>query len=295
MLRVTQLSGFGGRGTAAAANNALTAGAGSYSLTGTAATLTKSAASPASAFLARTTGLDGTHVTAYTNLINGLVTDGVWAKLDVLHVYATQDATTALLNLVSTSFTGTANGSPSFTADRGYTGVDNSNTVYIDTQFNPTTASSPKFTTNSAHLSAWSNTATRGATGGMIIGSRNASFQTDIIPEGTDGKTNFYCNSNGAPTGITSASAAGHYITNREVSTDYQGYKNGAQIFTRTTGSVAPASGTFHVLKTNNISGSDFGVPLQTCAASVGGGLTGTEAGNFYTRLRTYMTAVGVP
>jgi len=33
----------------------------------------------------------------------------------------------------------------------------------------------------------------------------------------------------------------------------------------------------------------------QIAAASIGSSLNSTEAGNFYTRLRTYMTAVGVP
>ena len=88
---------------------------------------------PAADFLARTTGLDATHTNAYTALINGLVTDGIWDKLDVFHIYATQDSTTAKLNLVSSSFTATANGSPTFTADRGFTGVNGSSTVYIDT------------------------------------------------------------------------------------------------------------------------------------------------------------------
>src|SRR5258706_10799563 len=108
----------------------------------------------ASAFLARTSGLDSTHITAYTNLLNGLDTDGLTSKLDMLHVYATQDSTTALLNLVSSSFTGTANGSPTFTADRGFTGTASSSTIYIDTGFNPSTAGG-QYAQDAAHLSAW--------------------------------------------------------------------------------------------------------------------------------------------
>src|SRR6266436_1867234 len=83
----------------------------------------------ASNFLARTSGLDATHITAYTDLLNGLDTDGLTSKLDVLHVYATQDSATALLNLVSTNFNGTAHGSPAFTADHGFRGTDASTTV----------------------------------------------------------------------------------------------------------------------------------------------------------------------
>ena len=40
--------------------------------------------SEASAFLARTSGLDTTHTNAFTTLINGLVSAGIWSKLDAL-------------------------------------------------------------------------------------------------------------------------------------------------------------------------------------------------------------------
>src|SRR3954470_17782283 len=76
----------------------------------------------AAAFLARTTGLDVTHVNAYTALLNGLEADSLCCKLDMLHVYAMQDSTTALLNLISPSYNGTLIGAPTFTADRGFTG-----------------------------------------------------------------------------------------------------------------------------------------------------------------------------
>src|SRR4029077_6569907 len=61
---------------------------------------------------------------------------------------------TALLNLISTSYPAIPNSSPTFTVDRGY----NSSTggaPYIDTGFNPATASSPKYVRDSAHISMW--------------------------------------------------------------------------------------------------------------------------------------------
>src|SRR5258706_16256620 len=76
----------------------------------------------AAAFLARTSGLDATHTNAYINLICGLVSDGIFSKLDALYIFATQDSTTAMLNLISTSFTAsTFSGTLTFTTDRGYT------------------------------------------------------------------------------------------------------------------------------------------------------------------------------
>lgn len=72
------------------------------------------------AFLARTSGLDATHIAAYKALINGLVADGVWPKLDALWVDATQDSATAVLNLKSASHTATLEGGISFAADVGF-------------------------------------------------------------------------------------------------------------------------------------------------------------------------------
>jgi hypothetical protein len=89
---------------------------------------TASGCSEATVFLARTSGLDATHTTAYTDLICGMVTDGIWAKADALYIEATQDSTTSRLNIKSTSFSplttsgGTLLGDPVYTGDNVGTG-----------------------------------------------------------------------------------------------------------------------------------------------------------------------------
>src|ERR1039457_3408340 len=94
----------------------LTTGAGGYAAIGS------GNAAQTTAFLARTSGLSGTETTAYTNLINGLVSDGTWSLLDALYIFATNSTTTANLNLISTSFGLTQHGTVTFSADHGYTG-----------------------------------------------------------------------------------------------------------------------------------------------------------------------------
>jgi hypothetical protein len=108
----------------------------------------------APAFLARAnaiTALDGTHTIAYTNLICGLVADGVWPKFDVLMVFATQSSGVSLLNLTNATYSATS--TATFTTDRGWfdSGVFRS----ILTNFNPIAAVGPQFTQNSAHISFW--------------------------------------------------------------------------------------------------------------------------------------------
>ena len=60
---------------------------------------------PSQAYLARTVGgNEGGNGANIATLIDGLVSDGVWAKLDALYVLAQQNQSDALLNLVGTSY-----------------------------------------------------------------------------------------------------------------------------------------------------------------------------------------------
>lgn len=255
---------------------------------------TPSPASPeALAFLARTTGLDSTHRNAYIALIDGLILDGVWPKLDWLHVYATQDSTTALLNLVSTSYNGVINGAPTFTVDRGF--VNGADANYISMGFNPTTAPSPKFVQNSAHLSAWS-TLEVGATGTGVIGYSVSGPEAAILPwYNATNQAYFRTNSSGVA-GQPVANSLGFYQGNRSSSTAVQGYKNGALFMDHPSGDNSVAvQNTNMVTLGININGIVQGTIHRVGSASCGSSMNATEAGNYYTRLRTYMTAVGLP
>ncbi len=249
-------------------------------------------------FFARAGTLDATHFTAYDNLICGLVSDGVWSKLDVLQIYATQNSTMALLSLVSSTYNGTIHGSPTFTADRGFTGVDASATDFIYSNFNPLTATSPLYVQNSAHISAWALTnVTSSSSGGSVIGANNLPpIQSNIFPKFSDGNVYFRINGSNIA-GIANANAIGHYIANRSGSNALQGYKNGSSILTDSTASVAPANAQFLVLAQADVAGAipDQGSGLQIAQMSIGSSLSATDATNFYNRLRTYLTAVGVP
>src|SRR4051812_42708310 len=75
------------------------------------------------AFLARATAVtNDTDKANYDTLICGLETDGVGCSttLDLLYVLAAPDSATYLLNLCSSSFSLTANGTGTFTAGQGY-------------------------------------------------------------------------------------------------------------------------------------------------------------------------------
>jgi hypothetical protein len=262
-----------------------------YSNTATAVT-GAAAGAEAAAFLARTSGLDATHTNAYIALINGLVADGVWSKFDILRIYATQNSTTALLNLVSSSYGGTTHGTaPTLTADRGFTG--DGSTSYIDTNFIPPSAPSPNFVLNSAHISTW--IVTDGTDAGQSVGDGGAPGGiAHIHPRYIDGNAYFRLNGSAGSGGVAVAAMTGHSIANRPSSSQVLGYRNGSLILTNSDTSTSVPSNQFVDLASNgNVVGNYFS--HQVAATSIGSSLSSTDVMNFYNRLRTYMTAVGVP
>jgi hypothetical protein len=245
----------------------------------------------ATAFLARTSGLDTTHRNAYIDFINGLDTDSLFAKFDWLQVYATQDSTTALLNLVSSSYNATLVTAPTFTADRGFTGVSGN---YIDSGFNPSTAGSPNYVQNSSHISLWS-VIDIGGVALSPMGIDSFLGETEIFPRYNDGNAYFRINGS-AISGVTNASPVGHFIANRSSSTAVQGYKNGSSVLTATDNSHAPLNHNFPVCAQYHYDSSTLVISThQIAMASMGSSLNSTDVTNLYNRLRTYMTAVGVP
>lgn len=247
-------------------------------------------------FIVRTSGLDSVHRDAYRDLICGLVTDGIWDKLDILRVYATQDSTTALLNLKSSSYTGTVHGSPTFTADLGFTGSDGSSTIYIDSGFNPSTAGG-NYTQNSAHISAWFiNTAAHDPPNGYSTGLGGGGLGTEayVWPRySVDGKS--YCRINATDAGNpgTPAGYDGMFGGDRDDLNNIY-YRNATNFFSGTPLSKPLLNLKFYELGYNN-NGTANGSGSQQAMFSVGAHLSSAEWTSFYGRVRTYMTAVGVP
>lgn len=245
------------------------------------------ACSEATMFLARTSGLDGTHTTAYTNLICGLVTDGIYTAFDGLYGLATQDSTTSLLNVAQNAFNLSVSGSPIFTPDSGYV----ASSGQLLTGFNPSTAVSPQYTQNSAHLSLWNLTNNTDVNAAMGNSAAGTSGESHVFVKFSD--NNFYARINSAGAGGTAISdPRGHLIGNRSSIIAIQVYQNGSSFGSVVDTSAAPSNQAFQIL---GVSGATPDNVHHIAAASFGRSLNSTEAGNYYARLRTYMTAVGVP
>jgi len=246
-------------------------------------------------FFGRTSALNVAHQAAFQKLICNLVTEGVWAKLDVMYVFATNSSGNALLNLVSSSFTATVVGAPTFAADGGYTGTDAFPAVnYLDTGFNASTAGG-NFVLNSAHLSCWSNTNFTTVNGGSCIGIRG-SGTTDwafIEPHDSSQLLQISTINNAAGTGVTNANSTGHYLANRTSSALNSGYKNAASVQAANLTSGAVANGNMFVLANNKVgTGPINGGAYQIMAATIGGGLTAGDITNLCHELNTYLNTI---
>jgi hypothetical protein len=244
----------------------------------------------ASAFLARTSGLSPLETAAYVNLINGLVSDGLWSLLDVLYIFATNTQTTALLNLVSTSYAGTAHGTVNFTADQGYTG--DGSTFYIDTGWKSTNG--PNFVQNSAAFGCYI-LITGGATE-VAMGQSVSWYDVLFYPQQTLGNlgASITSTSPGALAAVN-ASDVGQWSVLRTGASSSAVYKNGSAtpFATSADGSKAPSANNLFIFALNNGSPSNF-YGGQIAAAWTGGGMTQANTLAVQSHINDYMGALGI-
>ena len=237
------------------------------------------------AYLARTVGgNEGGNGANIATLIDGLVSDGVWAKLDALYVLAQQNQTDALLNLIGTSYGLTLNAlekTPSaFTAYKGFNLAGSSG---INTGFIPSSAPSPHFTLNSSSIGGWMYDAVN--SNSLMVGTSNN--QTGVYPTFSGGT--YYAMSNAAYASVAAPNIAGWYAADGTATT-VNAYFNGSSL---ASAAVAPvALDTVQVSMGTGATGNWVGT---ISAAFIGASLGAAGQLALYNRLRTYMTAIGVP
>jgi type V secretory pathway adhesin AidA len=209
--------------------------------------------------------------TVVDNLIVGLKADSIWTKLDRLWIFAAENSQSALVDLVANS-SATPSSSPTFTPDRSYSC---NGTAIVNTGFIPST-NGVQFTLNTAHVSAWSLTS---ATSGQFTVN---SGQTNMFLRYSDGNWYVRINNNAGGAGANS-DGSGFHLGIRASPSSVLGYRNGSLLVNTGDGPVSLDSAQLSVMD------------RDISAVSVGGSMSSTDATNFYNRMRTYMTAVGVP
>ena len=228
----------------------------------------------------------------YGTLIDGLVTDGVMSNsgssaslMDAIYVMAAPSSQVAILNLVSSNYNLTPTSSPAFTVYQGFQG--NGTNAYLDTNFNPTTATSAKFALNTATVMAWPNTVT--ADDRAVMGDQ-FNYVNTIYTRLTSSTYYVGANLNPSLTG-TSTNGSGFWLASRESSISVTIYHNSSIAINFTPfnppGSLSNANLTFLQTASSLYAG-------QISAGAYGGATNVTAVTALFTRLATYRAAVGL-
>lgn len=253
----------------------------------TSSTASSSLNAETTAILAAMPAQDALHIAAIDNAVTGLKSSGVWTKQKVIYFLAASDASASAINWKNpvTNTLVVFTGSPTFTADRGWTF---NNTSALNTGFNPTTASIAQ---NSENLSVFilnnvaANTYALGTSG------------TAIIPRRSTGD-----NVSGFSQNMTSTTgSAGAFSTSvgltsfdRSSSGNFQVYKNGSAVETLTRASAAVDNDFLYIGAKNSASGSiNSGGTHQNAFVAMGDSLSAAQQASQSAIVLTYMQAVG--
>ena len=239
------------------------------------------------AYLARTVGgNEGGNGANIAALIDGLVSDGVWAKLDALYVLAQQNQADALLNLIGMNYSLGTVGLLRTIPFTSYVGFGPSATSCLSTNFIPSSATTPNFILNSASYGVWGYAISPGNVPYISNGNGNQAFvYTDNL---------FYARVNSpGSAGVSSSLSKGLLAGERADAANVYPYQNGVSA-----GPVASVSASVDV--NPFFIGANPGFPSVGAnqifsAAFIGASLGAAGQLALYNRLRTYMTAIGVP
>jgi len=209
---------------------------------------------------------------------------GVWPKLDALYLLAAHDAQAARQNWVANACNLTAVSSPTFSSDLGYIGDGFS--AYLETGFNPATASSPKYAQSSAHLGLWSLTAL--AASGIDMGNGNSLvLARQTSSDLSVGRVNL-ASSHGS---TLPSAGVGHFVANRTGATDMRSFADGAVASPNNGLSSIPPDNS--AIRIGGRSGAVSYSLRRIAAAHYGSGLSDQNIADLYTAIRTYLRDVG--
>ncbi len=228
---------------------------------------------------------------AVIELVRGLKHAQLWTKMKAIYPFVGGTATTHKYNLKDPRDADAAyrlNFSGGWT--HGSTGADpNGTNAYADTYAAPSSV----FTLNNGHMSTYIRENVDGLY--FDIGS-NSSLLTNssshIFPRYLD---NSYGRINSASNSLyANTNSQGHYLASRLSSTTQVLYKDGVSKISNNVSSLALSTNSFWIGAFNNYSGGEnYYSPRQTAFATIGDGLTDTDATNLYNIVQRYQIALG--
>jgi SPP1 family predicted phage head-tail adaptor len=229
--------------------------------------------------------LNSTEESAIRTLVSSLKSDGLWSKMLAIYPMVGASASACAQNLKSASYTGTFGGAITYSAN-GIT--SNGTTGYLDTGFNPSLHNSA----GSSHLSYYSRTSVTESK--VDIGCYGTGYTNpnQLAIHYNAGFT--YYNPNNTSDlqiKINEGSSQGLFIASRTSSTSIFGKRNNN---TATTNTIAEARNNvkIFILAASINNSPEFFNTKQCAFASIGDGLSTTDASNLYTIVQTFQTTL---
>jgi SPP1 family predicted phage head-tail adaptor len=243
----------------------------------------------AAAFFARVTNAGGSLTSTEQSAINTLVldlkTNSIWTKMQAIYPMVGSSAAACAQNLKSSSYTGTFGGAITYSAN-GIT--SNGTTGYLDTGFNPSLHNSA----GSSHLSYYSRTSVTESK--VDIGCYGTGYTNpNQLAIHFNAGSSYYNpnNTSDSVVKINESSSQGLFIASRTSSTSIFGKRNNN---TETTGTASEARNNvkIFILAASINNNAEFFNTKQCAFASIGDGLTTTDASNLYTVVQTFQTTL---
>ena len=236
---------------------------------------------------------DNTQKTAIDTLVKGLKTNNLWTKMKAIYPFVGGTATTHKFNLkdprdLDAAFRLQFFGGITHSAN----GVlPNGTNGYADTFFVP----SIQTTLNSEHLSLYSTTNNTPLTIDSVdIGSYVGSTLSSILAiRGFSSKNTFFTRLNGNIISFTNIDARGLFIASKTSATLTKLYKNSTNVASGNSGGILSSFNIFIGTIGRNIPYSNGWTNQNYAFATIGDGITDTDATNFYNIVQAYQTTLG--
>jgi len=270
-------------------------------LTNISGTSSSSFDTDAQSFITATAITNTTQQNAIDTLVRGLKTDNIWTKLKAIYPFVGGSSTTHKYNLkdprdLDAAFRLAFNGGITHSATGA---LPNGTTGYADTKYKP---SIQIVDTDSTHFSAYFRTndilGTREIGANTIYGSDGDSF-SDAEGQYLYNLTaaSYFTNGYGFG-GSFVDSLAGQYIINRNGANSITAYKNGSLRSTASPANQGLPSVNMFLMGMNeyfpDLSASNTYYGKREIAfATLGTGLSNTDASNLYTRIQAFQTTLG--
>lgn len=235
----------------------------------------------AQAFITAAGITDATQKSAINTLVVQLKSYSLWTKMQAIYPIVGGTATTHKYNLknpldTDAAFRLTFTGSWTHAS----TGMKPSS-AYADTHFSP----SDVVSIDSSHMSFYSRTNSNGTEVEMGVA------QDTLLEARTSGTSYMRMFQNSVNTTYSDSDSLGHYVTTRTGSTALAAYKNGVSKATGTTGSSTASSASYYI-GAWNYAGPAYSSTKECAFASIGTGLSSTNAADLYTIVQAYQTTL---